>query len=101
MSVPAAMTWKFVAIQPSLRTTKPVPSECGVRMETTAGVALAAISAGVLEAVAGAAAGVECAQAASARSKIAHARPVHRVATMDVLPLYIQKASFIPFMLCP
>ena len=32
---PPTMTWRFVAIQPSARTTKPVPSDWSVRMVTT------------------------------------------------------------------
>src|SRR5688572_16957726 len=46
ISVLPPSTWKFVAIQPSLRTMKPVPSESRVRIDTTDGVERAAISAG-------------------------------------------------------
>src|ERR1019366_9094221 len=43
---PQTMTCRFVAIHPSDRTTKPVPSDCSVRIVTIAGSARNAISAG-------------------------------------------------------
>src|SRR6476659_9292518 len=42
-----ATTCRLVATRPSLLTTKPVPSDCSVRTDTTDGVDRAAISAGV------------------------------------------------------
>ncbi len=47
MSLEPEMTWKLVAIQPSSRTTNPVPRESLVRTETIAGIECAAMSAGV------------------------------------------------------